>query len=99
MMEVTVHSGTSLDAFTNDSGQSYLGAIRVAGKTGTLKPSKSSPTTSWFIGYAPSRAPQIVVSVMLNNADLWYRRANEVARDVLRVYFSERGTRGVTAPN
>ncbi len=98
MMEVTVHSGTSLDAFSDDSGQSYLGRVRVAGKTGTLQASKSDPTTSWFVGFAPSRDPQIVVSVLLENGPVWRRKANEVARDVLRAYFAAQGVTGVSHP-
>jgi cell division protein FtsI/penicillin-binding protein 2 len=96
MMEVTVHSGTSLEAFTDARGQSYLGSIRVAGKTGTLRPTAGGPTASWFVGFAPSRAPEVVVSVLLDNSPVWRRKANHVARDVLRAYF--RTSPGVTHP-
>ena len=98
MMEVTVHSGTSLSAFSDEHGRSYLGSIRIAGKTGTLQASPSGPTTSWFSGFAPSRAPKVVVSVLLQNGKVWRRKANEVARDLLRQYFADRGYRGVVAP-
>ena len=98
MMEVTVHSGTSLEAFSDDSGQSYLPGIRVAGKTGTLKPSAEAPTTTWFVGFAPSRRPRVVVSVLIQNGKVWRRKANEVARDMLRAYFASRGYRGITSP-
>ena len=96
MMEYTVHSGTSVEAFTAPDGRPFLGGIRVAGKTGTLRPSSRSPTTSWFIGFAPSRAPELVVSVMLDNGPVWRRKANQLARDLLRAYF--RGAPGVTHP-
>lgn len=96
MMEVTVHSGTSLEAFTAEDGSNYLGTIRAAGKTGTLRPRNSSSTTSWFIGFAPSRAPELVVSVMLENSAVWRRKANHVARDVMRAYFH--GRAGITHP-
>lgn len=96
MMEVTVHSGTSLEAFSRPDAQSYLGPIRVAGKTGTLQRGKSAPITSWFTGFAPSRDPKVVVTVLLQNSPLWRRKANEVARDLLRVVFA--GTRGVSHP-
>ncbi|MEB2314086.1 MAG: penicillin-binding transpeptidase domain-containing protein [Sorangiineae bacterium] len=88
MMEVTVNSGTSHEAFTDESQRSYLPGIQVAGKTGTLRPSPSSPTTSWFIGFAPSKSPRIVVGVLLENRRVWRRKANQVARDVLRVWFA-----------
>ncbi len=98
MMEVTVHSGTSLEVFSDERGRAYLRGIRVAGKTGTLKLSASSPTTTWFIGFAPSTKPRIVLSVLVENGTVWRRKANEVARDVLRAYFAERGSAGVTHP-
>lgn len=98
MMEVTVHSGTSLDAFSRPDAKSYLGPIRVAGKTGTLQRGKAAPITSWFTGFAPSRDPKVVVTVLLQNSPLWRRKANEVARDLLRSYFAARGVKGVTAP-
>ncbi len=91
MMEVTVQSGTSMQAFRDDSHRSYLPGMRVAGKTGTLQPTRHSPTTSWFTGFAPSRSPRIVVGVLLENGHVWREKANEVARDVLRVYFAHHG--------
>lgn len=91
MMEVTVQSGTSVGAFTDESHRSYLPGVRVAGKTGTLKPSSHSPTTSWFTGFAPSRKPRVVVGVLLENGHVWREKANEVARDMLRVYFAHHG--------
>lgn len=98
MMEVTVHSGTCRSVFTDPTGKSYLPGIRVAGKTGTLRPYESPSTTSWFIGFAPSRKPEVVVSVMLQNGAVWRQRAAEVARDLLRFYFHSRGHRNVSDP-
>jgi cell division protein FtsI/penicillin-binding protein 2 len=96
MLEVTVHSGTSLGAFTDEHGMSYLGDIRVAGKTGTLQTDPAAPMTSWFAGFAPSTRPEVVVSVLLQNGPVWRTKANALARDLLRVYF--KGRRGVSAP-
>jgi penicillin-binding protein A len=96
MLEFTVHSGTSFAAFRDPDGRNYLGNIRVAGKTGTLRPNASGPTASWFTGFAPSRAPELVVSVMLDNSPVWRRKANHVARDVFRAYFA--GAAGVSHP-
>jgi cell division protein FtsI/penicillin-binding protein 2 len=98
MMEVTVHSGTSRLIFNDESGRSLLPGIRVAGKTGTLRPGSSGETTSWFIGFAPSQKPEIVVSVMLENGPVWRQKAAEVARDLLRVYFHRKGARNVIDP-
>jgi cell division protein FtsI/penicillin-binding protein 2 len=98
MMEVTVHSGTSRDVFTDEDGLNYLGDVRVAGKTGTLQAGEADTTTSWFIGFAPSRAPRVVVSVLLENGAMYREKANEVGRDLLRAYFGTRGYRGVSVP-
>ncbi|HEY4157855.1 MAG TPA: penicillin-binding transpeptidase domain-containing protein [Polyangiaceae bacterium] len=98
MMEVTVRSGTCRHAFSDDDGRPYLGNIRVAGKTGTLKPGSSEGLTSWFIGFAPSRSPEVVVSVMLENGKVWRRKANELARDFLRVYLRKAGRSWLSDP-
>jgi cell division protein FtsI/penicillin-binding protein 2 len=92
MLEVTVETGTSRAAFTAPDGKRYLPGIRVAGKTGTLRPEQGEDTmTSWFVGFAPSRSPEIVVSVMLVNGRTYRRKANELARDLLRTYFRAHG--------
>lgn len=91
MLEVTVETGTSRSAFTAPDGKRYLPGIRVAGKTGTLRPAKGDSMASWFVGFAPSRSPELVVSVMLENGSVYRRKANELARDVLRAYFRAHG--------
>jgi penicillin-binding protein A len=100
MMEVTVESGTARSAFHDDLGHPLLGPLKVAGKTGTLHPSdsKADGAVSWFIGFAPARRPEIVVSVLLENGAVWRRKAAEVARDVLRSHFAAHGQRGVRSP-
>jgi cell division protein FtsI/penicillin-binding protein 2 len=100
MLEVTVETGTSRAAFTAPDGRRYLPSIRVAGKTGTLRPGQGEDTmTSWFVGFAPSRSPEIVVSVMLVNGHTYRRKANQLARDLLRTYFHAHGhTQTVTDP-
>lgn len=96
MLEVTVETGTSRGAFTAPDGKRYLPGIRVAGKTGTLRPAEGEDTmTSWFVGFAPSRNPEVVVTVMLVNGPIYRRKANELARDLLRTYFRAHG-RGAT---
>jgi cell division protein FtsI/penicillin-binding protein 2 len=91
MMEATVRSGTSRSVFQDDNGRPYLCQLRVAGKTGTLRPNHGTTTTSWFTGFVPSRHPELVVTVLMLNGRLWRRKANEIARDLMRVYFAERG--------
>jgi cell division protein FtsI/penicillin-binding protein 2 len=98
MMEVTIEGGTAYSAFHDDLGHPLLPGVRVAGKTGTLKPSDSDGAASWFVGFAPSRSPRVAVSVLLENGVVWRRKAAEVARDALRSYFAARGVRGIEAP-
>lgn len=94
-MEVTIHSGTARSSFVNQHGRSTVGPVQVAGKTGTLKPAKNAPTASWFIGFAPSEAPRVVVSVVLQNPDKWVQRGHEVGRDLLRAYLESIGVSGM----
>ena len=66
MMEVTVRRGTCWRAFHDEQGRPYLPHIPVAGKTGTL--GEQDATFSWFVGFAPSTRPEIVISVLLKMA-------------------------------
>lgn len=92
-MEVTIHSGTARSSFVADNGRSTVGPVQVAGKTGTLKPNAKAPTASWFIGFAPSENPRVVVSVLLQNPDKWHRRGHEVGRDLIKAYLGKLGIR------
>ena len=96
MMELTVRNGTATRAFYDRAGRPYLPSISVAAKTGTL--GNSEGTTSWFIAFAPSRRPRIVVAVLLENGKVWRESAKQVGRDVLRCYFAADGRRGVSSP-
>ena len=98
MMETTVSTGTSYRAFHDPEGRAFLPNIVVAGKTGTLTRPKTEQFYTWFIGFAPSRSPEIAVAVLVVNTPKWTVKANVVARDVLRAYFAAKGSPGVTAP-
>jgi len=98
MLEATVASGTSRVAFRDSRGRPYLPNIRVAGKTGTLTDHEKQRLYTWFVGFAPSREPQVAVSVLAANSPVWRAKANVVARDVLRAYFAKKGAPGVTKP-
>jgi cell division protein FtsI/penicillin-binding protein 2 len=91
MLEKGVRSGTSAKAFRHlPDRPSYT----AAGKTGTLMvASPNKRLVSWFAGFAPSRQPEFVVSVLLANDERWWRKANEVARDVLDACFAARPRR------
>ncbi|AKT36620.1 uncharacterized protein CMC5_007400 [Chondromyces crocatus] len=100
MMEDTVDNGTSYRSFHDKSGRPYLPGIRVAGKTGTLtKPTPEGPFYTWFVGFAPSRKPEVAISVLVANGAKWRVKATNVACDMLRVYFADKGVPGVSNPN
>ena len=92
MMEQVVRAGTAHGAFHDDVGRPVLGNMSVAGKTGTL--GHDEETSSWFVGFAPSRAPEIVVAVLLDNGPVWRTTAKMVAAAVLEHYFSREKPRG-----
>jgi cell division protein FtsI/penicillin-binding protein 2 len=94
-MEVTIHSGTARESFVDAHGRSTVGPVQVAGKTGTLKPDRGSPTSSWFLGFAPSEDPRVVVSVLLKNPDKWHQKGHQVGRDLIGAYLKKLGVRGV----
>jgi len=98
MLEATVSSGTSRKAFRDSKGRPFLPNIRVAGKTGTLTDHKKQRLYTWFVGFAPSREPEVAISVLAANRPIWTAKANTVARDVLRAYFAKKGARGVRKP-
>lgn len=85
MLEVTTRAGTSAEAFRPMDGRPKL---RVAGKTGTLATENPARLVSWFAGFAPADKPEVAITVMLANDHSWWRKANEVARDVLDAYFT-----------
>jgi cell division protein FtsI/penicillin-binding protein 2 len=99
MMEYTVADGTSYKSFHDRTGKAYLPNIRVAGKTGTLtKPAQDGPFYTWFVGFAPSKKPEVAISVMIANHLKWRVKATNVACDMLRVYFADKGAPGVRDP-
>jgi len=99
MMENTVESGTSYRSFHDKNGKPYLPDIRVAGKTGTLtRPAPDGPFYTWFVGFAPSRKPEVAISVLVANHTKWRVKATNVACDMLRVYFADKGAPGVKDP-
>lgn len=87
MLEFTTTGGTSKQAFRRIDGRPRL---RVAGKTGTLLIERPRRLVSWFAGFAPAQKPEIAVSVLLANDEEWWRKGNEVARDVFDAYFTRK---------
>src|SRR5262249_49831846 len=77
MMVATCESGSAAKSFHHHK-------FKVAGKTGTLTTTEPfEMENSWFVGYAPADAPQVIVSVMLGNSDNWRLRGHEAARKLI----------------
>jgi len=49
------------------AGRAGISQVAVAGKTGTAENGPADPYTLWFTGFAPAEAPQIVVSVVVED--------------------------------
>jgi cell division protein FtsI/penicillin-binding protein 2 len=98
MMDATVAQGTGYRSFHDAGGLPFLPNIKLAGKTGTLTRAKTQQFYTWFVGFAPSDAPQIAIATLVINNPNWQTRANVLARDVLRLYFASKNAPGVTKP-
>jgi penicillin-binding protein 2 len=82
-----------------------LSGIEVSGKTGTAEAAERKPGVSdqvakwlkedhaWFIGFAPSRKPEIVVTVFLEHGHSGGKVAAPVAMRVFKGYFAKRTQR------
>jgi penicillin-binding protein A len=98
MLETAVTEGTCYRAFHDAKGRAFLPNIAVAGKTGTLTRNETDQFYTWFVGFAPARAPEVAIAVLAVNGSTWRVKANVVARDMLRAYFASKGAPGVTMP-
>ncbi len=96
MMEVTVAGGTSFTTFHDRAGRAFLKDMRVAGKTGTLE--GKGYLFTWWVGFAPADAPEVALSVLVANRGDWRVKGTQVASDMLRVYFADKGRKGVINP-
>ena len=63
-------------------------AYTAAGKTGSAEFDKEKETHAWFVGFAPAEAPQIVVSVIVEEGGSGGQTAAPIARTLFDLYFS-----------
>jgi penicillin-binding protein A len=85
MMAGTCNEGSAAKTFNRKR------KVAVAGKTGTL--TKTDPfymEHSWFVGFAPTDKPQLVVSVLLGNPESWHLRGHEAARRLIDKFLAPR---------
>ena len=84
-------SGTAARTFRSRRGGTALDGVTVAGKTGSLSVNKPSYLgVSWFVAYAPADKPEVIVSVVLGNPELWYIKAHTAARILLEKAMASR---------
>ena len=62
--------------------------VAVAGKTGTAQWQEGKRTHAWFIGYAPFKNPQIVVTILIEEGGEGSSTAVPIAKDILEWWFN-----------
>lgn len=84
----TVRNGLR-QAVTNGSARSLSSLpIAVAGKTGTAQFGKEDKTHAWFTCFAPLDAPEIVITVIIEEGGEGSDTALPVAKEILNWYFT-----------
>ncbi|MDR2721349.1 MAG: FtsW/RodA/SpoVE family cell cycle protein [Coriobacteriaceae bacterium] len=82
VLEGVVNQGTGTPA--------AIGGIQVAGKTGTAETGKEHDD-SWFVGFAPSNNPSVVVAIIIEEGTANYQDASAKAQNVLRTALEVQG--------
>lgn len=78
MMEEVVNQGTGRDLRSL--------SFQVAGKTGSAEVDSDGTTHAWFVGFAPSDHPKLVVSIVVEGAGTGGRYAVPIAKQLFREY-------------
>lgn len=89
--EVSDHTWSAVQAgmravIANGSIYGSLGDFELSGKTGTAQQSTSHADHALFVGYAPSKNPEIAFSIRIKNG-YTSQYVSEVGRDITRYYF------------
>src|SRR5258708_38941484 len=89
-------------------GRGQIPGIQVCSKTGTAQVASSDvlkgtaagkklKDNSWFVGFAPMDAPEIVV-VALFEGGTWGALSAPIVRDVLKAHFDKKARLGLPRP-
>ena len=76
MMVGVVEDGTGSNARIN--------GIQVAGKTGTAQTGNERPNVAWFVAFAPAKAPQVAVAVVIEEAGTAEVSGNALAAPIAK---------------
>jgi penicillin-binding protein 2 len=74
--------------FCGKSGSAQVIGGEAKGKFG--KGQKKFKDNAWFVGYAPRRNPEIVVSVLIEEGEHGGLVAGPVARDIIKAYYDKK---------
>lgn len=87
--EAEVMAGLMRQVVTEGTGSAVrTDAYSVAGKTGSAEFETGRETHAWFTGFAPAENPQIVVTVVVEEAGSGGQVAAPVARSVFDAFFA-----------
>lgn len=82
-------SGLMRSVVTEGTGSAVrTDAYSVAGKTGSAEFEKGRESHAWFTGFAPAENPQLVVTVIVEEAGSGGQVAAPIARRIFDTYFS-----------
>ena len=84
MMTATITRGTSRSYFYDSRGNPFLPKVEVAGKTGSLSSHDPFRAYSWWVGFAPLKAPRLAIGALVVNTDKWRIKASYLGREALR---------------
>jgi cell division protein FtsI/penicillin-binding protein 2 len=98
MMEQTVDNGTSFRTFHDRAGRPFIPETPIAGKTGTLSEPNPDTLYTWWTGFAPADNPEVALSAIVLNRGAWHIKGTHAAAEMLRIYFADKGRKGVSYP-
>jgi penicillin-binding protein A len=98
MMEQTVDNGTSFKTFHDRAGRPFIPDTPIAGKTGTLNEPNPDTLYTWWTGFAPADNPEVALSAVVLNRGAWHIKGTHAASEMLRIYFADKGRKGVSYP-
>lgn len=75
----------------NGTGTGLKGlSVSVAGKTGSAEYDSNQSSHAWFVGFAPTDKPEIVVSVIVEGAGTGSAHAVPIAQKIIKSYFNRK---------
>jgi peptidoglycan glycosyltransferase len=84
-------AGMMLNVVEEGTGEvAQIRGVSVAGKTGSAE-NPHGQAHSWFTAFAPADSPQVVVTVVVENAGAGSEVAGPIVREVMAELLSRRG--------